>query len=199
MGALALEWGVASRPIAGELRSGDAHAVKAFDGGALVAAVDGLGHGAAAADAAALAVQVLEEQPELPVDVHFDRCHRRLKGSRGVVMSIARFDAERAELTWSGIGNVEGVLVRADPGAPKRRESLLTLGGVVGEQISGVRVSALPLGRGDVLMFATDGLKPEVVGELDTLAEPQACAERALKRWAKGTDDALVVVARWVV
>ena len=47
-----IEWGVASRALPGETRSGDLHVVESFAGGALVAAVDGLGHGEEAADAA---------------------------------------------------------------------------------------------------------------------------------------------------
>ena len=48
----ALERGEAGAPLAGETRSGDLAVFAPFDGGALVAVIDGLGHGPAAADAA---------------------------------------------------------------------------------------------------------------------------------------------------
>ena len=51
-----IEWAVAGAPIDGETESGDLHAVVQFEGGVLVGAVDGLGHGAEAAVAARAAV-----------------------------------------------------------------------------------------------------------------------------------------------
>src|SRR3989442_10265133 len=52
---LIVEWGVASQMLAGEVESGDKHVVKIFPHGALLAAVDGLGHGEEAAAAANMA------------------------------------------------------------------------------------------------------------------------------------------------
>lgn len=196
--AVNLEWAFASRPIEGQLRCGDACTVKPFPGGALVAAVDGLGHGDAAADASELCVKVLEEQPGAPVDQQLLKCHERLKATRGVVMSLVRFDHARAELTWAGIGNVEAVLVRNGPMVKKRRESLMVFGGVVGGQLAGVRTSSLSLSRGDLLMLATDGLRPDFTHELEPFGECKAIAQKSLLKWGKGNDDALVVVARWL-
>lgn len=196
--ALNIEWGVASRPLDGEQHCGDAHAVKAFAGGTLVAAIDGLGHGAPAAEAAKLAVQSLEERPDAAVDDQLRRCHERLKGSRGVVMSLARFDTARSELSWAGIGNVDGMLLRADPQAKPRRHSLLVVGGVVGGQVAGIRTASLPVQRGDVLLFATDGVRVDFREELELFGEPKVIAQKSLLRWSKGNDDALVLVARWL-
>src|SRR5256885_16832155 len=55
-----IEWGVAAAPLAGETESGDLHLVKPVGRGMLVAAVDGLGHGAEAAAAARTAVATLD-------------------------------------------------------------------------------------------------------------------------------------------
>jgi phosphoserine phosphatase RsbX len=192
------EWAFASRPLEGQLRCGDACTVKPFPGGALVAAIDGLGHGDAAADASELCVRVLEEQPDAPVEQQVLKCHERLKGTRGVVMSLVRFDYPRSALTWAGVGNVEAVLVRNDPAAKKKRETLMVFGGVVGGQLAGVRTTSLPLARDDLLMLATDGLKADFTHELDSWGECKAIAQKALLRWGKGTDDALVLVARWL-
>src|SRR2546428_12006154 len=52
---LIVEWGVASQTLAGEVQSGDKHVVKSFPHGALLAAIDGLGHGEEAAAAANMA------------------------------------------------------------------------------------------------------------------------------------------------
>ena len=50
-----LELGIAERALPGEQRSGDRAVLVAYEGGALVAAIDGLGHGGDAADAAEIA------------------------------------------------------------------------------------------------------------------------------------------------
>src|SRR2546425_2738461 len=52
---LIVDWGVASQTLAGEVESGDKHVVKIFPHGALLAAIDGLGHGEEAAAAANMA------------------------------------------------------------------------------------------------------------------------------------------------
>src|SRR2546429_8875391 len=56
---LIIEWGVASQTLAGEVESGDKHVVKIFPHGALLAALDGLGHGEEAAAAANMAARGL--------------------------------------------------------------------------------------------------------------------------------------------
>ena len=55
----AIEWSVASRAIRGQAVSGDLHLVTTWDGGALIAVVDGLGHGEEATFAARQAVRAL--------------------------------------------------------------------------------------------------------------------------------------------
>ena len=113
-----LEWGVAARALPGERASGDLHLVETFTGGVLVAVVDALGHGEDAAVAARLAVATLAKYASEPVDALVQRCHQALRRrTRGVVMSLASFDATERTMTWLGIGNVEGFLYSADPEA----------------------------------------------------------------------------------
>ena len=193
-----LEWGIAARPLRGQLVCGDAAIVCPFYGGAVVAAIDGLGHGASAAEAANLALRVVEARPDLAVDEQLRRCHDCLKGTRGAVMSLARFDDARATVTWTGVGNVEGALLRGDPGRVPKRHTLATPGGVVGCQLSGPRTSTLSLYPGDVLVFATDGVRPRLHDAELLFDDPGLVATRALERWSHGSDDALVVVARWL-
>ena len=57
------------------------------------------------------------------------RWHETLVRTRGVVMGLASFKAVEGTMTWVGVGNVRGLLLRATGG---RDESLLTRGGVVG-------------------------------------------------------------------
>src|SRR2546430_400954 len=61
-----IDWGVAALALAGETESGDLHLVKRVGRGTLVAAVDGLGHGAEAAAAARAAVAAPRGVPRGP-------------------------------------------------------------------------------------------------------------------------------------
>jgi hypothetical protein len=200
----ALERGVAAATLTGELRSGDLAVLEAFEGGALVAVIDGLGHGGEAADASDVAATVLRADPGAAPDVLVRRCHDRLRKTRGVVMTLARLMLEpgAARVTWTGVGNVEGRLLRAVPDPahpPGRAESAFIHGGVLGYALPHVRLTASRLSPGDLLVFATDGVQS---GFLDDLAagpatpSAQALAERLLARYARGTDDALVVAVR---
>src|SRR3989441_11309416 len=120
-----IEWAVAELVLPGQTESGDRCLVTAPSEGGLVAVVAGLGHGAEAAGAAKAAVSSLERHAQEPIIQLIRSCHRSLAGTRGVVMSVAVFDAHAETMTWVGVGNVEGVLLRAQAAASPRREMLL--------------------------------------------------------------------------
>src|SRR6266704_2186147 len=183
VGAPALiEWGVASLALPGEAESGDRHLVKPVGTGVLVAVVDGLGHGT-----------------ESPAPL-LERCHRALKGTRGAVMSVAAFSRHDRSLTWVGVGNVEGLLVYGDGAARSRaaRASLVTRGGIVGSELPRLHSVVLAIAPGDTLFFATDGIREGFAEGLSPEAAPQQLADQILARHGKGTDDALVLVARYL-
>lgn len=220
-----IHWGAATFTLQGQPESGDRYTVAPFDTGVLVAAIDGLGHGEEAAQAAELAVQVLEADPDQSVITLVSRCHERLRSTRGVVLSLASFNSLNETVTWLGVGNVEGRLMRAaldamprdrrqaerrareQPVTTERRwaerrrprsEFLLLRAGVVGSHLPPLYAALLPLGLADTLLLATDGVALPGGEEADANEQPQALAERILSQHKKGTDDALVLVARWV-
>ena len=51
---------------------------------------------------------------------------------------------------------------------------------------------------GDVLIFATDGLRSGFTEDVPLNDAPQQIAEHILEHYGRGTDDALVLVARYV-
>ena len=193
-----IDWGVAAQALAGEMESGDLHLVKRVGRGTLVAAVDGLGHGTEAAAAARTAVAALDRYAEESLAPLVRRCHEALAGSRGVVMSLAYVGDVQPSLTWLGVGNVEGVVLYAAPKARPARASLVTRGGIVGgTELPQLRADVVPVAPGDLLIFATDGIREGFAEGLPTDATPQQLADQILARSGKGTDDALVVVARY--
>lgn len=193
-----IDWGVATLALAGEKESGDLHLVKQVGRGVLVAAVDGLGHGAEAAAAARAAVTALDRYAEESLPPLVRRCHEALAGSRGVVMSLAYLGGVQPSLTWLGVGNVEGLVLYAAPNRRPARASLVTRGGIVGgAELPPLRTDVVPVAPGDLLIFATDGIRGGFSEGLPTDATPQQLADEILARYGKGTDDALVLVARY--
>jgi phosphoserine phosphatase RsbX len=195
---MSLDWGVASLPLNGQSESGDRHVVHFFAGGVLLAVIDGLGHGDEAAAAANAAESILQAKPQEPVISLVQHCHERLRSTRGVVMSVASFDISRGLMTWLGVGNVRGVLRRSPSSLNHPPEELLLRAGVIGGQIPPLQVSVVPVSQGDTLFLATDGIHGEFAQEQIYSEVSQHTAEVILSRYAKGNDDALVLVARVV-
>ncbi len=175
--------------------------VRPFPDGVLVAVIDGLGHGDSAAVAAKTASAALESHAHEPPGSLLRRCHEGSKRTRGVVMSIASFNAPTSMMTWIGVGNVEGMLLRSGANGRnvgQRDEGLITRGGVVGYQIPTLRETEISVNRGDTLILGTDGMSGGFMEHLTLSDPPQQIADRILEQHAKTSDDALVMVARYL-
>jgi serine/threonine protein phosphatase PrpC len=113
-------------------------------------------------------------------------------------MSLAAFSARDAAMTWVGVGNVTGLLLRADREAARPREALLSRGGVVGYHLPSLYPAVHSVYPGDTLIFATDGLRSSFAEDVMLDDSPQQIADHLLDSYSRGTDDALVLVARCV-
>jgi hypothetical protein len=102
-------------------------------------------------------------------------------------------------MTWLGIGNVAGVLVPHAFVAEARVKHLLVRGGVVGGDLPDLQPSTIMLAHGDTLIVATDGIDEQFADQLPQDLTPQPLAEHIFAHYAKSTDDALVLVARYSV
>lgn len=188
-----LDWAVSTRPLDGGPVSGDLAEVVPAPGGALVAVMDGLGHGPEAHAAARCAASALRIAPGEPLPQIIARCHLAARRTRGVAISLARVDARRGVLAWAGVGNVEGWVLHAD-GA---RERILLAGGIVGYTLPAhLPVREVGFGPGDLLVLATDGVEGDATAGLDSTAPLDALTRVVLDRNATGRDDALALVAR---
>jgi hypothetical protein len=189
----ALQWAFAASALDGE-HSGDLHLVAPLPHGALVAVIDGLGHGPAAAEASRVAVRVLREHAGASLLELVGLCHAELRDTRGAVMSLAALDSQRGVVDWCGIGNVEGALFSAAPG--HARHDIVCRGGVVGYRMPALRVTTVPLFPRDLLVFATDGVS-SFAHVIDVERDPQEIADSILANCGKRSDDALVLVVRY--
>ena len=193
-----IEWAAKARPRPGENVCGDRMiAVDLEDTGALIGVLDGLGHGAEAAEAASCGVDVLRAARAEPLDVLVQRCHRALSGTRGVAMTLARIDFRTDTLSWAGIGNVAADLVAKHPAGVEVRSSARLAGGIVGYRIpEALTPQEVPIRPGDLLVITSDGIVEDHLDGIDFAASSLAIADQILRRHAKDSDDALVLAAR---
>jgi hypothetical protein len=113
-------------------------------------------------------------------------------------MSLARFSAGDDTLTWLGVGNVEAALFHRDGWEAPSTDSLISARGIAGARLPALKPVTLAVRPGDVLVLATDGIAPAFVDVLRPVGGPSEIAERILRVHGKETDDALVLVARYL-
>ena len=189
MSAATLEIVHGSVPRVGEIANGDAVVVRHFDGGALVAVIDALGHGPKAADVADLAASMLAA---VPLDAGsrgvlgiFDLVHDALRGSRGAAAMICVVEQDRIE--GCGVGNVE--LRCAGVSLP-----VVLSPGILGVGKVRMRPFAGRLNPGCRLYMFSDGISRRApFTELARLSGDEACRE-LLDRYRRNHDDASVLV-----
>lgn len=182
----------------GQTESGDHCLVTTTPYGSLLAVVDGLGHGREAAHAANRAIAAIRDHAVEPIVELAQRCHADLNSTRGAVMNLASFDTRRGTLSWLGIGNVEGRLLLRLAESGYQQQHLLLRPGVIGQRLPKLQVFVNRVERGDVLIFATDGISPEFADHLPIDAPVEDIADSIIARHCKRTDDALVLVARYL-
>jgi phosphoserine phosphatase RsbX len=193
-----IEWAAKARPLPGENVCGDrVIAVDVNGTGALFGVLDGLGHGAEAADAANRGVDVLHTARAEPLDTLVQRCHRGLSGTRGAAMTLARIDFRSDKISWIGIGNVAADLVAKHPAGVEVRSSARLIGGIVGYRMPDMLApQEVPIRPGDLLVIASDGIVEDHLDDIDFAAPALVIADQILQDHAKDSDDALVLAAR---
>jgi hypothetical protein len=163
----------------------------------LIGVVDGLGHGDEATVAARVAVDVLEQRAGEPVVSLVQHCHRALRQTRGVVMTLISIDTREETLSAIGIGNVETLILRANARLTPRRTNVLLRGGVVGYQLPALQPDVLPIAIGDTVVFCTDGVREDFADIVRLEEPPVRIAEQVMARKFRGNDDGLVLALKY--
>jgi anti-sigma regulatory factor (Ser/Thr protein kinase) len=186
--------GVWSRPRPGEDANGDAYFVGEHEGETLLAVVDGLGHGPGAREAAAAAVEVLEQWRGERLGELIPAVHDALRATRGAVMGAVVLDRARERFDYAGVGNIEvRVLGSAEAARP------IPANGTLGARLPGVRVWPHRWAEGTTLVISSDGISatwdanayPGLVSR-----SPQLLAGVLLRDFGRSSDDATVLVYR---
>jgi len=193
-----LDWAVAGRPMAGQAVSGDLAAVQVTRSRCVIAVIDGLGHGPEAAAAASLAAGVVERHRAEPLEAMLLLVHEHLGESRGAAATLAIVDGDTGRMDWLGVGNVDGMVIRADQAARPHTSGVFLCRGILGYQQPNIRPQEpIQLHDGDVVVIATDGVRGDLAADVrhDTPVDRMATA--LLDAHATPDDDALVFVARF--
>lgn len=189
-----LSFGVSSRPAPGSRLNGDAYLIKKWGDEALVAVIDGLGHGQHAFTASQKARRYLERHYDLPMDRLFRGVGRECSSTRGVVMAAARFNGSTGSLTYGTIGNIEARLWGT--GAPVR---FPVRRGILGFRTPNAGLMTLEWRAEYVLTMFSDGIRSHWdwadFGDI-AVASPQALSKTMLDNLTRENDDATVLVIK---
>lgn len=183
------------RALAGEPVSGDDGAFWRGEEHLLLAVADGLGHGPEAREASRAAIDALAScDPGAALGGLLARCADAVRGTRGAVITLLRLGLRDREGDHLGVGDVRTVVC-----GPGKLEVLLGNPGLLaGSQAPTPRTRAAPirLNPHGALAIFTDGLRSAAAPGPGAGSDPVALACELATRFARGTDDLLVLAAR---
>ena len=180
-------------PKIGETVCGDTAAiVRRPDGTVEVLLADGLGHGPQAAAASGEAARLFCKQAAVGPAAILATLHAGLRATRGAAVAVASIDPVARQVTYSGIGNIAGLI--CDSGGVRR---MVSHSGTAGHTAGRLQDFRYPLHGRPVLVMYSDGLatswSPESHPGLFAL-DPLLIAGVLYRDHARGRDDASVVV-----
>ena len=191
--ASAYEIGVVRVPKRGEDSCGDDWSFVADDQSrALLTVADGLGHGAAAAEAARRAVTIgLERATEQPAMV-LSSIHGGLRSTRGAAVAVA--ELTKTSVRFAGLGNIAASIVDE-----RGSRSLVSHNGIAGHEMRKIQEFHYDWTPGSLLVMHSDGVSARWdLSKYPGLfsRHPGVVAGVLYRDFSRGRDDALVVVVR---
>jgi anti-sigma regulatory factor (Ser/Thr protein kinase) len=193
-GLCRVEVGALTVPLAGEDECGDGWGVACDSSGATLLAVDGLGHGPAAAAAAAAALRQLQRLPGSEAGTLVEAAHDALRSTRGAALAAARIDFENDIVRFAGVGNIGAYVI--DGGS---RRALVSHNGIVGHNMRKVQEFSVPCAPGALCILHSDGIQTQ--WDLDKYPgllarSPALIAAMLMRDFIRRRDDAMVLVVR---
>lgn len=192
-GTAPFDVGVATAAKPGFDDNGDSYVVRSWDHHVLVGVIDGVGHGPLARQAAQAARRYVESHEDQPLSSIFRGTDVACRGTRGVVMALARFDWEAGSLEFASIGNIEARVFGA------RLQSFVVRRGILGLNAPAAKSTVQPWPPQATLVLHSDGIPlhwPERAEAALDRASASEVAHALLHELGRGTDDATVLVVR---
>ena len=185
-----IETSVLSRPLPGFAENGDGYYIKLYADSAVLAVIDGLGHGPKAAEATQRAISVIAADDRAPLLEIVQRMHARLRHTRGCVIGLTRI-APDGKMEYIGVGNIRAHIFSS--GEPR---SLLSYSGVVGGNMRTLRVMSYEIPHRATLAIYSDGVSHLSVDRHLLSSPVMEIATKLFTENAKPIDDATLLVAR---
>lgn len=189
-----LDIGAATRPHPKMEVNGDAFVIKKWEENALVAVIDGLGHGQFAHRAALKAAQYLENHFDRPLEDIFRGVGRSCRSTRGVVMAVALINWSLKKFFLANVGNIE-VRMLNSPQPPSFRLRR----GVIGLNAPNPVITEHDWHEDNILIIYSDGLRSHWQWKDFIDLEPESSAviaQKMLHRLSRDNDDATVLVVK---
>ena len=189
-----LELGVIVGPYPGETVSGDGIAWRRDPERTAILAVDGLGHGPFAAEAADEAIKIFHQHGLKEPGEILDRVHDALKKTRGAAVAVAEIRPAGATLTYTGVGNIAATLITGT-----QSRSLISHNGIVGHHMHRIQEFKVNWPQSGVLIMHSDGLQQRWdLAKYPGLAMRKASliAGVLFRDFRRDKDDASVVVVK---
>lgn len=186
----------ASRALPGSDCCGDQVGQWIRDSLATLCIVDGLGHGPDAETAAKAVLTYVDQNLDTSLEDLFAGADQAVRKTRGAALGLVLVNLKEMSLTYAGVGNTRALLLTPGDRAPKLLSSTY---GIVGAGYQKLRPETASFSPGDLLLLYTDGLPERIDTTMlarSSSRHPKELAEETLQRWALGTDDAAVLVAR---
>ena len=178
----------------GEERCGDAWDEEPRADGVTILVVDGLGHGAGAAEAAATAVAAFRSAKFEPPARRLEAIHAAMRATRGGAAGIADIDLGARRVRFAGVGNVGALVLNDD-----RPRFLMSHNGTLGHTVRKIVAVEVEWPAHGLLIMYSDGLgTPREIAAYPGLPErhPSLVAGVLWRDLARGRDDVTVVVAK---
>lgn len=193
--ACQLEVAAVNLPKQGEMVSGDAWAARFFQNSTVLMLADGLGHGISAADASQKAIYSLSRVQEPDALKTIEELDAGLRATRGAAVAVAAYGHVSQNITYCGVGNISGQILSSH-GKPR---NMISQNGIVGTDVKRMRQFTYNSEGSEIIMMHSDGLL-----STSSLAKypgiyrrnPALIAAILYRDYARGTDDASVVVAK---
>jgi anti-sigma regulatory factor (Ser/Thr protein kinase) len=151
-----IEIGVVALPKLGEEVSGDAWAWEGDTHRSLFLVVDGLGHGPAAASAAAAAIRVFHDYHHQSPQRIVEAAHAALRSTRGAALAIAEINFEQQTVCFAGIGNISASISSAT-----EHHNLMSYNGTVGHEVRKIKEFTYPWYVNGMLTMHSDGISTQ--------------------------------------
>ncbi len=182
---------------------------------ALIAVIDGIGHGVEAAAPTQKVMDCIGKNYKLEVSRLVRECHKSAMHSRGATLGIALIEMTRSRIQFIGVGNVEiqvaSLETREDNGRPAGLLSrsagagvtihrFVTNKGIVGYNLPAKLLSfSYEYAPGDVMAMYSDGISGKFsIRDISGCENMDAAsiAESIVSEFATYTDDATVAVVK---